>query len=304
MSINLPGHFVTQYSTNIALLLQTKGSKLRRAVNEAHHFGSAAVPVDQYGAVNANLVTTRFADMPRTDVTTDRRWVYPTDYDVNQLIDSFDRLRLITQPDSLYVLNAVYALGRAIDDAIITAFFGNANTGVAGATSTSFLSTQVVGVNTGGTASGFNVAKLRAGRKILMTNEVDLDNDPIFCAITAIQHDDLLNQIQIISSDFNGGEKPVLRDGKIMQFLGINFIHCERLTPQAIGTDDQSNATSIQIPMWAKSGMHLGMWNDINTDVSERKDLQSIPWQAYAKETIGATRLEEKKVVKIWCQPV
>lgn len=301
MSINSPAHFVTQYATNLALLLQSKGTKLRRAVTEGHYVGSAASPVDQIASVEANIVTTRFADMPRTDVAMDRRWVYPVDYDVNQLLDTFDKLRMVTDPRSAYVLNATYALGRAMDTQIIAAMFGTAKTGVNGATSTPFLTTNVVGVNTGGVDSGLNVVKLRAAKKLLMAAEVDLDNDPIYCAISSEEHDDLLNEIQIISSDFNGEEKPVLAEGRIMHFLGINFIHCERLLTLAAGTDDQSGS-STQIPMWAKSGMHLGIWNDITTDISERNDLQGIPWQVYAKETIGATRLEEKKIVKIWCQ--
>jgi hypothetical protein len=299
MSVNIPTFYVQQYSSNVQLLLQAKGSKLRQAVMGGHHIGKQASPVDQIAAIAATRVTTRFADMPRTDAALDRRWCLPVDYDVNQMIDEFDKLRLLTNPNSAYVTNAVYALGREMDDEIISAFFGTAKTGEQGATSTSFLAGNVVPVNTGGTDSGLNVPKLRFAKKLLMSHEVDLDNDPIFCAITSKEHDELLNEIQIISLDFN--EKPVLVGGKVTQFLGINFIHCERLAAEAAGTDDQGGS-STQIPMWAKSGMYLGMWNDITTDVSQRKDIQSLPFQAYAKATFGATRLEEKKIVKIWCQ--
>jgi hypothetical protein len=302
MSVNLPTHYAQQFSTNVQLLLQVKGSKLRQAVMTGSHVGKQASPVDQLGAVAATKVTTRFATMPRTDAPTDRRWVFPKDYDVNQLIDSFDKLRMITDPKSAYVENAVYALGRAMDDEIIDAFFTTTSkTGVDGSTNTTFLSGNVVGVNTGGTDSGMNVAKLRAGKKLLMGHQVDLDNDPIYCAITAKEHDELLNEIQVISSDFNGGDRPVLKEGKVDRFLGINFIHCERLATSALGTDDQSGS-STQIPMWAKSGMYLGLWEDFTTKVSQRDDIQSLPWQVYALSTFGSTRLEEKKVVKIWCQ--
>lgn len=301
MSVNIPSIFAQQFSTNIQLLLQTKGSKLRDAVTTGSHVGEQASPVDQVGSINATRVTTRFSNMPRTDATVDRRWVYPVDYDVNQLIDSFDKLRLVTDPTSAYVTNATYALGRAIDAELISAFFGTAKTGKTGSTSTSFLTGNVVPVNTGGTDSGMNVPKLRFAKKLLMANEVDLDNDPIYCAITAKEADELLNEIQVISSDFNGADRPVLMDGKVTRFLGINFIHCEPLATLGAGTDDQSGS-STQIPMWAKSGMYLGMWADMAIDVSQRKDIQSLPFQAYAKMTVGATRLEEKKIVKIWCQ--
>lgn len=297
MSINIPTHYAIQYSQNIQLLLQQRGSKLRGSVMTGSHTGKQASPVDQYGAIVAQRVTSRFAPMGRVDAPADRRWVFPVDYDLPQLIDSFDKLRLLTDPSSAYVQNGVFAMGRAMDDEIIAAFFGTNQTGEAGGTATAFAtSTQTVGVNTGGTASNLNVAKLRAAKKILMANEVDLDADPLTCIITSAEHDSLLNEIQVVSTDFN--EKPVLVEGKVTRFLGINFITCERLTT---GTDDQSG-TSRQVPLYARSGMYLGMWNDISTDVSRRNDLQGLPWQAYAYGTFGATRLEEKKVVRIWCR--
>ncbi len=299
MSVNIPGFYAKQFASNVSLLLQQKGSKLRGAVTPGSYVGSAAQVVDQIGAIEAALVTTRFAPMPRTDAPVDSRWVNPSDYDCNQLLDTYDRLRLLLDPTSAYCVNATYALGRKIDDIIIAAMFGSAYTGVAGTTATVFGTGQVVPVNTGGTDSGMNVSKLRFAKKLLMAAEVDLDNDPLYCAITAKEHDELLNEIQVISLDFN--EKPVMMSGKVQQFLGINFIHCERLVAQAAGTDDQSGS-STQIPLWVKSGMHLGIWDDVNVAISQRNDLQSVPFQAYAKMTMGATRVEENKIVKIWCQ--
>jgi hypothetical protein len=53
----------------------------------------------------------------------------PVDFDLPQLIDKFDKLRLLTDPESQYVTNAMYALGRKIDTTIIAAMFGTAKTG-------------------------------------------------------------------------------------------------------------------------------------------------------------------------------
>ena len=46
--------------------------------------------------------------------------------------------------------------------------------------------------------------------------------------------------------------------------------------------------------------MMLGFWNDVTGRVSERDD-KSYATQVYASTTIGATRLEEAKVVEILC---
>lgn len=292
MSLNLPTHYVQQFSNNVALLLQQKGSKLRPFIMSGSHVGKQASPVDQIGSIAMQPVSGRFAAMGRVDAPTDRRWVFPSDFDLPQLIDSFDKLRLLTDPSSAYVQNAVYAAGRQMDDLIIDAFFGTAKTGETGSTSTSFLAGNQVAVNFESAAnSGLTVAKLREAKRILMSHEVDIENDPICAVVTSQQHDDLLREAQVVSTDFN--DRPVLVNGKVEQFLGIKIIHCERL--------DVDGSSYRRVPVFAKSGMYLGLWNDMTTDISQRKDIQSLPWQAYIMMTAGATRLEEKKIVELKC---
>lgn len=293
MSFEVSTHFVQEYKNNIDLLLQQRGSKLRGAVTMDTYTGKAGKVVEQVGAVSASKRTGRHQDMPITSTPADARWVFPTDYDVADLIDNEDKLRMIVDPTSAYAMNQAYALGRAMDDEIITAFFGTALTGENGTTSTTFDSTnQQVAVDVGaGAATGLNVAKLREGKKILMANEVDIDFDPLFCGITAEQHDDLLAETQAISLDYN--DRPVLVDGRITSFMGFNFIHIERL-----GVDSSSYR---RVPIWARSGMHLGLWNDINTAITIREDKRGRPYQVYTMGTCGATRLEEGKVVEVLC---
>lgn len=292
MSANLINNYVSTFSTNVDLLLQQKGSKLRNTVMNGSAVGKQASPVDQIGAIAATRVSSRFAPMPRIDAPTDRRWVFPADYDVPQLIDTLDMLRLIIDPKSAYTENATYALGRAMDDEIIAAFFGDAKTGETGATTTSFPAANQVAVDYGGASNtGLTIAKLREAKRLLMTNEVDVEADTLYVAITAQQHDDLLGEQQAISLDYN--TRPVLVDGRITSFMGFNFVNTQRLGLNA--------STFRRVPAWAKSGMHLGTWQDIRHSVSTRHDLRNEPYQLYSVATIGATRLEEGKVVEIIC---
>lgn len=291
MSLNLPSHYVQQYATNIQLLLQQKGSKLRGAVMTGSHVGKQASPVDQFAAIEMQVASGRFNPMGRVDAAVDRRWVFPTDYELPQLVDEFDKLRLLTDPQSAYVQNAVYAAGRKMDSLIIAALNGTAKTGESGSTSTVLPSGQKVAVGFGASADvGLTVAKLREAKRLLMAADLDMESEQIYAAISATQHDNLLAEAQVISTDFN--DKPVLVEGRIMRFLGINFIHTELL---------ESSSGDKLIPVWAKSGVYLGIWNDIQTSISKRNDLSSEPWQAYVKMTAGATRLEEEKVVQIAC---
>jgi hypothetical protein len=293
MSLNIiPTWQVQEYANTIALLLQQRGSKLRNTVTMANYVGKQASPVEQLGAISMQPVTTRFAPMGRVDAATDRRWVFPLDFDLPQLIDTFDKLRIKLDPKSDYTQNALYAAGRQIDDLIIDAFFADAKTGETGGTTTSFPAGQQVAVNFGAAGNtGLTVAKMREAKRILMANEVDLEAETPTMIVKAKQHDNLLAEAQVISTDFN--EKPVLVDGRVTRFLGINIIHCERL--------DADGSSFDRIPVYVKSGMHFGMWNDITTDISQRKDLQGLPWQVYVTLTGGATRIEEKRVVEIKC---
>jgi hypothetical protein len=291
----IPLLYVFQFSSNIQLKLQQKGSVLREAVMSGNHVGAQASPVDQFGAIIANKVTSRYAPMPRTDAPIDRRWVFPQDYDVAQLLDTFDKLRLLTDPLSSYVTNATHALGRAIDSEIISGIVNNNFTGNTGGTTTAFLAANEVSVQQGATSPvNMTVAKLRYAKRLLLSYYADVFDEPIYCAINAASHDSLLAETQVINSDYN--DTRVLVAGRVMEFLGIKFIHTELLTT---GTDDQSG-TSTMTPLWMKSGVYLGIWEDIYTDVGQRRDLQGIPYQTYNKCTIGGTRLEEKKVTWIW----
>ena len=124
MSFNVTTHFVQQYTTNVQLLLQQKGSKLRGTVSTGSYSGKAAKAVEQVGAVNAQKRTQRHGDTPLISTPSDARWIYPVDYEWADLIDDQDKLRMLIDPQSSYAQNGAYALGRAMDDEIISAFFG------------------------------------------------------------------------------------------------------------------------------------------------------------------------------------
>lgn len=293
-----------QYATNVAMLLQQQGSRLRQYVTEYPLHGKAASVLEQFGAVTAVKNQGRHSDTPLVGVPQDRRWVYPTDYDWADLIDNQDKLRLLIDPSGPYTQAGVMALGRGIDDIIIDGIFSNNNTGENGSTAVGTITaynsgSQVVAASTGATGNtGLNVAKLRAAKKLLLQAEVDIDNDMLFCGITATQHDNLLNEVQATNLDYT--DRPVLQEGRIRSFMGFNFIHTERIPggPSYAGSINTSGL--YYVPVWAKSGVGLGIWNDIQASVDKRPDKRNS-WQVYVTGTFGATRLEEKRVVQINC---
>lgn len=294
MSENLSKLFTTQFSTNIELKLQQMGSKLRGKVREGTHVGKQASPINQVGAIQMKAPSGRFSPKNRTDADFTRRWVFPQDGEIDQLIDSFDELRTIVDPKSMYVENAANAVGRGWDDAIIAAFFGTASTGAdAGGLSNETFDTssfQIASTFGSSSASGLTVAKMIEAKRILRHYHNDLEAERPCMVIGSQQESDLLNQTQVVSTEFN--DRPVLVDGNVRQFLGFDIVISERLAVA-------SNVRNV--PVFVKSGMYLGMWQDLTNRVSIRNDLSSEPYDLYTKTSFGASRLQPGKVLSILC---
>ncbi len=294
MSENFINLATTQFSTNLELKLQQMGSKLRGKVSEGAHVGKQASPIQQVGAIQMLSPAGRFSPKNRTDATFTRRWVFPQDKELDQLIDSFDELKTIVDPKSKYVENAAMAAGRAWDDCIIANALATAYTGTdpASFSTESFDTTNYsIADDFGASATtGLTVAKLIEARRIFQHNHVDLDSDPICIVIGSTQEADLLKQVQVVSTDYN--DKPVLTDGRVKRFLGFDIVVSERL--QVVASDRYCIA-------FAKSGLYLGVWKDMTNRVSIRNDLSGEPWDLYTSVSFGATRTQPGKVLRVLC---
>lgn len=280
--------FVQQYKANTELLLQQEGSRLRGAVSTGSHVGKAASIVEQFGSATAQLKVSRHADTPLLDLAQDKRWVFPNDYEWASLIDNEDKLRMIIEPTSPYAQAGAASMNRAIDDVILAAIFGTNFTGENGTTTETFSTTYEVGVDVGGTASALNVAKLQKAIRLLMTANKGELNEPVYAAISSYEHDSLLKEVQVSNKDYNGGTA-VLEDGRVKKFMGINFIVSERLSVVS---------GNRLIPVWLKSGLYLGTWQDIMAEITKRPD-KSYATQVYLCMTLGATRTQLGKQIRI-----
>jgi hypothetical protein len=107
----------------------------------------------------------------------------------------------------------------------------------------------------------------------------------------AAQVTDLLGTTEVTSSDYNTVK--ALVQGQIDTFMGFKFIRTQRLTEDA--TPDR------QVVAWIQSGVLLAIGQDFTSRISERAD-KSYSTQVFASMSIGATRMEEEKVVEIACE--
>ena len=135
MSSQITTAFVQQYSNNVQMLSQQKGSLLRGSVDSESIVGKNAF-FDQVGTATAVKRVSRHSDTPQIDTPHSRRRVSMVDYEYADLIDNQDKIRTLIDPTSSYALAAAYAIGRAMDDEIISAVSGTAFTGETGSVST------------------------------------------------------------------------------------------------------------------------------------------------------------------------
>ena len=288
MSVNITTSFVEQYSANVSMLAQQTGSKLRSAVDVESVRGKNAF-FDQIGVTAAQLKTSRHSDTPQIDTPHSRRRVSLSTYEWGDLVDDADKVRALIDPTSTYARAAAAAMNRSIDDVIITAMNASADTGVAGGTSTALPSTQKTA--TSDQSDGLTIAKLRSAKYILDNNDVDPSLKRfLVCGPKQIQ--DLLGTTEVSSSDYNTVK--ALAMGSVDSFLGFQFIMSTRLNKDATYTTDRL------VFAFTEDAVKLAIGKDVSAKISERAD-KSYSTQVYYAMDIGATRMEEEKVVQIPC---
>tara|TARA_Y100000592_G_scaffold90106_1_gene148292 strand:- start:740 stop:1603 length:864 start_codon:yes stop_codon:yes gene_type:complete len=282
MSSQITTAFVQQYSNNVQMLSQQKGSLLRGTVDSESINGKNAF-FDQVGTATAVKRVSRHSDTPQIDTPHSRRRVSMVDYEYADLIDNQDKIRTLIDPTSSYALAAAYAIGRAMDDEIIAAASGTAFTGETGSVSTALPSAQKI---TESGTDGLTLAKLRSAKEKFDSASVD-PSITRYMIVGPKQISDLLNNTTVTSSDFNTVK--ALVNGEINQFLGFTFITSNRL----------SIASSKRLCLaYAGDGIKLALGQDLMTRIDERAD-KGYSQQVYVCASMGATRMEEEKVVTI-----
>jgi Phage capsid protein len=300
MSENLFKLYVTQFSALLNLKLQQRQSKLRGRVMEGAHEGKQASPIQYIGAIQMRPPAGKFAPLERQDVDFSRRWVFPVDKEATQMIDQFDKLKLLADPTAQYADVAAAAVVREWDDRLIQASFATAQIGQdAGGLSSEVFNTgstvtsagfQIPSTFGSSAASGMTVAKMIEAKRAFRKLQVDVDMETLTWVTNSQGESDLLNQVQVVSTEFS--DRPTLQDGKVTRFMGFDIVYSERLT---------STSNVRQNIALVRSGLYLGIWRDTFNKISERVDLSSIPYQLYTAMSCGATRLEPGRLLQVLC---
>ena len=283
MSTQITTAFVNQFSSNVQLLSQQKGSLLRGAVSEESVTGEKAF-FDQVGSSAAIKRTSRHADTMIQDTPHSRRMVTMDTYEWADLIDDADKVRMLIDPTSTYAQAAAAAMGRAMDDSIISAATGTSKTGSSGSADTDMISGNIIAHG----SADLTLAKLIQAKKILDEGSVDA-SIARYIAVAPAQIEALLGTTQVQSADFNSIKSLV--QGEVDTFMGFKFIMSTRLAV----------ASNIRTCFaWAEDGLKLAVGKDVMAKIDERAD-KSYATQVFYCSTFGSTRMEEAKVVSVLC---
>lgn len=289
MSFTVTESMVQQFGTNYRLLGQQRQSRLSAFCQLESGIVGTSKSVERLGKTDAYDITSRHADTQYVNTPHSRRWLDLYDKGWSDLVDEMDKIKLLADPTSPYAALGVAALNRAKDDFIIAAASGAAR---AGTGTVALPAGQKIAVG----GASLTLAKLLSTKEILDAAEVDEQNDMtgqgepervFVCSSKQITA--LLGTTEIKSVDYNNVK--ALAMGQIDTFMGFKFIRSERLSK--IVNDRFCLA-------WSRGCIALGTGMDITTSI-DTLPTKNYSVQVYARESIGAVRIEDEGVVEIAC---
>jgi hypothetical protein len=280
--------FVKQYNDTIYLLAQQMDTRIRSSIVVDTNWTGEQKFYDQYNQDVMTEIINRYAATPIQLPDFRRRVVAPRFFVSASLEDPKDALQTAVDPKSTFMQAKVAAGNRTTDDLAISAMGGTAYTGKTGSTGVTFPSAQKIAYNYQSGGNGMTKVKCIGAKRILDANEVEATDR--YALATAQQISDLLNTTEVASSDYNVVKSLV--QGEINTWLGFVWIRSERLL-----TDGSSNRLCYFYQRWA---MQLAIQKEIEGRIDERVDM-NMAWQVYLRMCMGATRLEEGRIVQVAC---
>lgn len=285
MSEYITEAFVREYSDVFIAQMQYLESKLEKACLVKNGVRGKSKSFDRVGIVTARKRTSRHSDTFNFSTPHSRRWANLDPYDIGDLVDDPDLVRTLTDPTSAYLKLQVGALNRAKDDVIIAALEGSAVAGESADTSVALPSAQKIATG----SVGMTVEKVITCTEMLNLASADPDEEK-YMIYGPQQLTNMLAEIEVVSQDYV--ERPVMVEGKIVKWMGYNWILSNRLT--------LSSTTRYCYGFIGPRAVGLAVGAEVKTRVQERPD-KSFSTQTFGSMDLGAVRIEDEAVVQIAC---
>lgn len=247
MATSIDQSFITQFDSDLHMAYQQFGSKLHDFVRVKTGVKGASVTFQKYG--NGTAVSkTRHGDIAPMNPIHSTAVATLTDWYAGDYVDKLDEYKFNVDERKAILMTGAAALGRKVDDLIITA----ANT-----------TTNLIDQS----ANVFTLDSLMAGISNLLGNEVfDGPENQVTVVLGVSQWTKLLTLKEFASSDYRR-QAGMFGDQKlsgVKQFLGMNFILSTRLSPATIATVAGAGTDCL---IFDKKAIGLGEAKGTETDI-------------------------------------
>ncbi|MGH8037073.1 MAG: phage capsid protein [Stenotrophomonas sp.] len=285
MSQYITEAFVQQFADNFKHVAQQTESRFQSAVTLEPGIVGMSKSVNRLGQRKAQRRLVRHGDTPINDQPHSTRFIDLFDWEDGDMIDDLDKVRMLVDPTSDYVKAMVNAMNRTKDEVVIGVLGGNSRSATGNVALPASQKIAVAG-------TGLTKAKIIQAKTMFRQKEADaIGGEELYMAYSAQAAGEILSDSTLTSADFMASK--FLESGDVVgKWLGFTWIPSEML-PKVGNTRF--------LYAWAKSGVALGIGKDTTTRVGEDPG-KGFNVRVYAKQAIGATRIEEEKVVEIAVQ--
>lgn len=288
MSDTIPKAHVEMFTSSVLYTAQQKGSKLRGTMQREQVIGKQG-NAERIGKVSMQQKTARHADVPLISTPHSRRRIPIKDWQIRDLIDDTDRLKVIINAETGYSTTFGFAAGRKIDEEALSGLNGTAVDGDGNSVLFDAGNSPTLDVNASATVT---VATLVTMRTSMIQNGVD-PMEAFHIAIGGAGLNDLLQATgagALTNVDY--AEVKALVRGEISFFCGFNFhiVHDE-LLPVVSGSTDR------YAMCWTEFGGVMG--DQIAPNIRIERVAEKDSTQVLMTSSFGVTRLDEARVGRI-----
>ena len=224
MTFSIDQALVTQFSDMVFSQAQQMESRLS-PVCETVQVTGKDYAVERLDKVEAIEITTRHADTVAQDIAHSRRQLAMREFRTTILLDEFDDISTLIDPQRGYAKHIAAAMYRQKDRIISGSAFADVRSG------RNFGSTIQFGDDDGltvaasvGDTTGLNYDKLLAVQQNFIDNNVGVEApEDVYLLMTGQQNTNVMNEIELTSGDFT--REYAVESGKLMGGAGLKIIH-------------------------------------------------------------------------------
>jgi hypothetical protein len=296
MTFSIDQALVTQFSDMVYAQAQQMDTRLSPIVDTVQVSGKDYA-VERLDTVEAIEITTRHADTIAQELAHSRRQLAMREFRTTILLDEFDDVSTLIDPQSNYARHIAAAMNRQKDRIIAAAAFATVKTGRNFGTNVTFANDDGLTVlaNVGST-TGLNYDKLLNIHENFINNNVGVEMaEDMYVLSAGQQNTNLMNETELTSGDFS--REYAVEKGKVANAAGLDVIVFSGTDSQPILSKSGNDRNCIAL---AKGGIKFGVSKEMSIKINERPDKNNLI-QLQASMFIGAVRCDGRRVQKVIC---